>query len=50
MSKSVTLHLDDFGQEALAAYAERAGHSARFVVGVAALYYLADSSTPSCTS
>jgi hypothetical protein len=42
MSKDVTLHLDEFGQRALARFARGRPGSAAAAVRTASLYYLAD--------
>ena len=42
MTKSMTLRLDQFGQQALADFAKERHDSAGVVVRTAALYYLAD--------
>jgi len=42
MPRSVTLHIDDFGREALDTYCRQDGSKASAVVGTAVLYYLAD--------
>jgi predicted transcriptional regulator len=42
MTKSMTLHLDPFGQRALSEFAEERRDSASAVVRTASLYYLAD--------
>ena len=42
MTKSMTLHLDSFGQQALSEFADDHRDSASAVVRTASLYYLAD--------